>query len=296
MAPIYEVSYKVSEKESKVMETFGIGKRRSDLEDLGKLKIETLKVEAPIPQTAKPTIQQVAELDTSNWIIIPADFVEGKYGDGDIIIDPARLTYGPAIERVAKELDLDLRNTATDSLDRDFIGCIKWQPAMNLNLATGNETPGLILANDFLRFLNQGIRGDVKVHTQTKRLDNKDVESIYLDIVGVKSPWRAEWYDTAFEEENRIFYVLTQDKNKREKLVGGLREDRTISLEAWTENPTKQGLPRANIKEGNLYYRVHRDGSVAGFVASSDGAGLGCGRVPAGRDSNRGVRAAKQLK
>ena len=70
-----------------------------------------------------------------------------------------------------------------------------------------------------------------------------------------------------------------------------------ISLDSWLKNPTKQGLPRSNVAEGDLSYWHPRDQSVAWFDANSGGADLNCGgRNPSYWVSDLGVRAAKQLK
>ncbi len=117
---------------------------------------------------------------------------------------------------------------------------------------------------------------------------------VYEGIIAVRSPWR-EWIDAAFEQRDGGLYVLTGNKTKSEKLNGGLIEDRTpgISLESWIKNPTRQGLPRANVKDGNLYYWRPRDGAVAWFDADSDRSSLGCDWDPTDSSAFLGVRAAK---
>ncbi len=128
--------------------------------------------------------------------------------------------------------------------------------------------------------------------------ENKEYQAILEEIVGFRNSWRAENLDDYFVKEGDKWYDLTQNKTHKEKLNPCLMEDKTpgISLESWLSNPTKQGLPQANVKGGDLYYWNPREGSVAGFDAVSVGACLGCGRYPSYRGSSLGVRAAKQLK
>jgi hypothetical protein len=126
---------------------------------------------------------------------------------------------------------------------------------------------------------------------------NQEYQEILRDLVEVKSPWRSEWFDTAFKQGERGLYILTQNKSKKEKIRGGLREDKTpgINLEHWLENPTNQGLPKSNVPQGDLYYWGPINGSVARFGAGSGRALLDCDGGPSSAGSDLGVRAAKQL-
>ena len=128
--------------------------------------------------------------------------------------------------------------------------------------------------------------------------NNKEYQEILKDITEVRSPWRAEWLDAFFEKRDGELYILTQNKANAEKLKGGLMKDKTpgISLDAWLKNPTKQGLPESNVKDGDLFYWHPRNQSVAWFYANSDRANLDCDdRYPSGRNSFLGVRAVKDL-
>ena len=68
-----------------------------------------------------------------------------------------------------------------------------------------------------------------------------------------------------------------------------------IDFNEWFNNPTKQGLPKLNVKAGVLYYWYPRNGTVAGFGADSDRANLGCNGNPRGSSSALGVRPAKKF-
>lgn len=124
------------------------------------------------------------------------------------------------------------------------------------------------------------------------RTNNPD---IYEDITAVRKPTRGEWIDAFFEQRKDEMYVLTDNKTKSEKLDSYLSNDKTpgIDLESWIKSPTKQGLPKSNIKDGSLYYWAPENGCVARFYADSDRANLGCGRDPRGSYGWLGVRRAK---
>jgi len=151
----------------------------------------------------------------------------------------------------------------------------------NTHEALGNDDARMLTLPEFTEFLKY-----TKEHNP----------EIYESITKVRSPWRAEWIDAAFEQRDDGLYVLTGNKSKSEKLEGGLMEDRTpgISLDAWLgEGATKQGLPRANVKDGSLYYWYPRNGTVVRFNADPAGSYLDCDRYPSHCDSGLGVRAAK---
>jgi hypothetical protein len=154
--------------------------------------------------------------------------------------------------------------------------------------ALGKEGSRMLTLPEFVGFLNY-LRLDQ---------DNQGFQDVFSEIVGVRSPWRAEWIDAFFEQDETGFYILTQNKSQKQRLNGGLRENRFpgISLEAWLKNPTKQGLPRANVAEGDLYYGSPANGSVARFFVDSVRADLYADRNSSNRGVGLGVRAAKQLK
>lgn len=132
-------------------------------------------------------------------------------------------------------------------------------------------------------------------------------KDIYNEITQVKSPWRAEWLDADFKQKDGELYINSNHIYQGETLKpqtsqiftkNTLMKDRApgISLDSWIDSPTEQGLPSKKTESGNIYYwaPISDNNSVPRFGACSGGALLDCGRVPSGRDSGLGVRAAKQ--
>ncbi len=277
MAPIYEFSG----EESKAIEVFKIGKRRYDLEK-----------------------NQIADLDRSNWIVMPHEFTDGKYS---LEMSPTRISNCPAVEKVGKELGINYKNTSKDSLGREFIGNNNWHEALKMDLALGVKAPSLEETTDYLRLLYLGSQGKIKVYDVSgKQIESKQCEKYLVDVVKAKNPWRAEWLDADFKTKGKELHINYHVFDKNGKIIqksevldkNTLMKDKTpgISLENWIENPTKQGLPSNKTKLGNLYYWYPRDdnNSVARFSANTGRADLYCGRYPSFRVSGLGVRAAKQ--
>ena len=143
--------------------------------------------------------------------------------------------------------------------------------------------------------------------TEVLKYTRENEQDVYNEIMQVRSPWRAEWLDADFKMKDGKLYINSNhiynengDLNPQSSRIlqkNTLMKDKTpgISLDSWLENPTKQGLPRKDIKEGDLYYWNPRsnNNSVAGFDAGSDGAYLFCSWNPSDWDSDLGVRAVR---
>lgn len=131
---------------------------------------------------------------------------------------------------------------------------------------------------------------------------------IYKDITEVRDPWRAEWLDADFEVKDKKLYINYNHildsngdlipKNSEVLDKNTLMKHKTpgISLEDWLKFPTKQGFPKKNISDGDLYYWFPRsdNNSVARFDANSYVAFLNCNRIPSYTDSVLGVRAVRR--
>ena len=286
MAPIIEVSEETLRKLDSSCYTL-----RTDL--------ETKSVES-----SKQIIEPVAELDKKSWIIIPEEFTSGKYRAE---VNPARLTYCPAVEKAGKELGLKPQNTSRDSLGRDFVGNINWFESLKLNLALGVGTPDFNEFRTYGELLYQGMIEEIKVYDVSgKELSADFLRGVFDDIFGIKSPWRAEYIDADFKKGKDGLYInsnhvldangnlIPQTSEVLDKST--LMKDKTpgIFLEDYLHsNYTTQGLPKKSVIKGDFYYWYPRsdNNSVAGFGAYSDGAGLDCNGGPSVRDPGRGVRS-----
>lgn len=250
---------------------------------------------------------QIADLDRSNWVVIPYDFTKGKYS---LEISPERISYNSAVEKVGKELKINYKNSSKDSLGREFVGNNNWSDSLKLNLTLGLETPCVEDNKDYLKLLYLGSQDKIKVYDVSgKQLDSKLCEKYLLDSIGVMSPWRAEWLDADFKlKDNQLYINYNHKLDEKRNLIpknseildkNTLMTDKTsgISLDDYIlKNHTNQGFPNKKVKSGDLYYWYPRsdNNSVARFGADSIRADLDCGRGPSDRGANLGVRAAKQ--
>ena len=248
---------------------------------------------------------QVAELDRSNWIVVPPEFTGGK----GFYIDPARLASCSAVERVGKEEFLGLnflRNRAKDTLERGYVGDITWTEALLINLGLGNSTPSIRENTDYLKLLFQGSRGEIDVYNVSGNQVEPELLGKYLqDSVGVRQPWREEWFGAEFNVKDGKLYLNYNHAHKNDSLVPEnsepLDEDtlmvfpRFISLESWFNHPTSQGLPRKNVGEGELgYARPEFNGVGRFYVCEGNGDGkaeLNCYGFRFNRENNLGVRS-----
>ncbi|MBU2503824.1 MAG: hypothetical protein KJ879_02110 [Nanoarchaeota archaeon] len=134
-----------------------------------------------------------------------------------------------------------------------------------------------------------------KEYVEFLKYSKENVPEVYEDATAVRNPWRAEWLDAFFEKGEDGIYILTRNKTEAEKLSEDtLMEDKRISRASWLENPTEQGLPRTDVKEGSLSYWYPRDGAVAWSFANSVRSYFNCDRDPSNRNSDLGVRASKK--
>jgi len=165
---------------------------------------------------------------------------------------------------------------------RSFEGW-NWQLAKDKLLSSRKRKPSI---SEFVMFLDTLRKGDA------------DMQAVYNDITVVRSPYRGCWLNASFEKKEDGFYLQKYDFDGRtvdEKLDDDtLMTDIQISLEDWLDNPTKQGLPRNNIKPGSLYYWHPRDNTVARFGAGSGRASLVCGGHPEVSVSGLGVFACAE--
>ena len=130
---------------------------------------------------------------------------------------------------------------------------------------------------------------------------NQEYQKILYEILTVRNPWRSEWLDADFKVINGKLHINYNHKTinnqlqpqNSEILEECLMEDKTpgISLEDWLDNPTKHGLPRADVKKGSINYwkPLTDNNSVAWFNANCGRAILNCNRYPSNQVSSLGV-------
>jgi len=244
----------------------------------GKIPLDKAFEEPDTPddksQQAQPTTQivPIQIKEPEKYLILPGNS-HGKYNYDNSLI---------SIERT-------LHN-------KDWFECHKEL------LKQGYHMPTIPQFVDFLNLLKSG----KAFHANGKKADSKLLENIFNDITQVRDPWRAEWLDADFKYQGKgdkkIMNVnyCHELKGKdlvpkyTEQLADYLTEDRTpgIDLNEWLKNPNIQGLPKPNIKKGELYYFAppFDNNSVARFNANSGGADLGCGGGPTSTVSGLGVR------
>ena len=242
-----------------------------------------------------PEVNQIAELDRSNWVVVPREFTKRNY---ELDVNPARLASSPAVKKVVNELELNnYKNTAKDYLGRDFVGNNNWYEFMKMNLALGVGNLDVSDLVSYASLLLSGIAGKTKVYDVSKnKLSIDTLQAYYDDRFKVCNPYRAEYFDNNFKVKGDDLYLNSVHKLENGILVpqssvildiDTLMEDRLISL----ENFTSQGLPSNKTKSGNINYWFPRkdNNSVARLNASSVRADLSCSRNPSYRDSFLGV-------
>jgi len=283
MAPIYQ--FELSEEEAE------------GFKKLGYNPVELNKKE-----------NQIAELDTSDWIVVPKKQGNKFLKDSHAFnINPARLAYGPAVEKVGKELGINYKNTAKDSLNRGFIGNNNWYQSMMLPQFLGVKTTNMNEEVDYFHFLYLGSQNKIKVYDVSgKKIDSNLCEKLLMDSIKVQSPWRANYIDADYKVGKKCSEVHSDHTfNKQGKIINyksevldknTLMEDKQIDvIDFITKNHTPQRLVSKNVPSGNFnfYYPRSDNNSVAGFDASSVRADLYCIRDPSYRDSDLGVRSVK---
>src|SRR3989344_2598729 len=161
--------------------------------------------------------------------------------------------------------------------------------------ALHNEGARMLTLIEFVDFLNLLRNGD------------DEFKRIYNEIGEVRrESWKIEWLDVDFKVIKGILHInydhrfvngILTPKNS-EPLEVCLIQDKTpgISIGDWLSNPIRQGLPRANIQDGSLYYLYPRsdNNSVARFDAGSGRAYLDCYWNQQDSYASLGVRASRE--
>lgn len=242
----------------------------------------------------------------------PQDYIllEGKsYGSGndkysypDLLVCKYRLTCSDNVKEIGKELELELKNTAKELNGRKYMGNVKWEQALKINLMLGGFTLPIMEFRDFLALLKSGKAFD----GNGKKVDSKELEMILDEIITVREPWRAEHLDADFKYENDNFYLCTNHRlvngvlepQYKKPLQACLMEDRKpgIDFNEWLKNATNQGMPKQNINKGDLWFwaQMKDNNSVASFYALSDRVYLYCYWNRSYAGGGLGVRFARK--
>ncbi len=127
-----------------------------------------------------------------------------------------------------------------------------------------------------------------KVYDGTgSKVAKADIKQLLEDILAQRAPWRAEWLDALFTEDNGIWKIKYGHQEKKGKLVARyhepleacIREDCYVNL----FSANKQGLPTRKVSKQEIYYWQPGNGTVARFLADSGrvciAAGFGSTRV-----------------
>ena len=253
---------------------------------------------APISQPITPLIPAVNISDPSSYIILPGR-KHGLYEYPDFLAAMHRLSHNSDVERAAKQLGFEVANSGTEQGGIKYIGNINREQAIKLNANLGNSTLTLRQFIDFKELLESGLVNKAMVYNGAGRqLSTADIQPIYNEIFEVRKPWRSEWLDAIFTEQNGDLFINYEHclannnltPNKSEKLEEYVTKNSWIDVSSFN----KQGLPTKKSKAQKLYYYFPVNDTVAGFCADSGWAVLGCYRNPLGSYPSLGVRAARK--
>lgn len=262
---------------------------------------------------------QIAELDKSNWIVVPKKennkFVKDSHA---FSISPARLAYSPAVEKVGKELEINYKNTSKDSLGREFVGDNNWKQSMMLPQFLGVKATNLNEEVDYLHLLYLGSQNKIKVYDNLgKQVDSKLCEKLLMDTIKPQEPWRGNWIDADYKtkliagdgevSDKKILEVHSNHSfDKKGKIINyksevldsdTLMEDKQIdAIDYITKNHTSQGQISNSVKSGDFYSYFPRsdNNSVSGLYADPDWADVDSSGNPSSGYPVVGVRAAEQ--
>jgi len=270
-------------------------------EGLDKIAEELLNKSVPVNDSS-PIVSNVA--NSKSYLILPGKNYR-NYSYPNLLVSIARLSYDDEVEKAAKKLGLSLSNTATEkTTNQGYIGNINWPESLKLNLTLDSFTLNIRQYLDFLALLKSG----KAFYADGSKTDKKVLDNILDEITAVRNPWRSEWLDADFKLKDNKLYINYKHKlvgndlkpQKNELLEDCLMEDKTpgIDLKDLLINSTSQGLPKRNVKDGDLYYYApdEDNNSVAGFGANSDWAYLDCDWYPSDSDAGLGVRRAKIMR
>ena len=247
----------------------------------------------------------IPDSEKENYMILEGREHNGtkKYEYGDLFVSLHRVGISPSIERIKSSLGFALANTAQEQDGTHYIGNINWSEALKLNLRLGGKTLNLRQGIDFLADLKDGAESRKILHYASGRvIPNHVLQRVFNEIVEVRNPYRAEWFDADFKMVRGVLHInYDHQLNVKGVLVPRFSEP----LEAYLDGQgvkvslsefNRQGLATKKNDRGEiLYWRPLPDNkSVARFVADSGRALLSCVWDPSDRNAGLGVRQVRK--
>ena len=151
------------------------------------------------------------QFDLRNYIILP-----GKQGNPDLEVSMHRLCYSKEVEKAAKEIDLiGLQNTAKELDGYGYMGNIKFEEAITLNLLLNHFTFNLGPFWDFRGLLRKGIYENKKIYDGCgRRLGDAILNKTYNEIFISISHSRGEWIGEMYKLHNNTLCSYKDYKNR----------------------------------------------------------------------------------
>ena len=261
-------------------------------------------VQDPQPNIITPATNLA---DLENYIILQRK-VHNFYEYPDMLVSMHRLGFNSDVEKAAKQLGSTLKDTAKEYEGKGpgYIGSIKWEQALKLNLLLGGETLSPRQFIDFKELLESGKAFDGK----GVKVPNSRLVQILNEIRTVRDPYRAEWLDADFKVLDKKENIVSDPKKGRLYLLsrhiiqaGVLDPQYKADIEGKYLDSNSQideksfneyGLPTKKGNGFNYWSPPKDNNSVAWFYAYSVRAGLICYGLPDDSYSGLGVRHARK--
>ena len=158
-----------------------------------------------------------------DYIILPAKD-HGSYFYPDLLVAQHRLQYDQDVARLANVLHLKDMEMSQENNGVTFISNINWEQALKLNLELGNITLNPRQFIDFLILLKEFLDKKKNVYNGLgKIVDDAKILQIYDELIGQRSPYRAEFLDAEFKKIDGKLHVNYNHKNVNGNLLERIR-------------------------------------------------------------------------
>jgi hypothetical protein len=231
-----------------------------------------------VPVSDDPAVLTLLDLNPADFIFLEGK--DGKEGHPDLWAAKYRLQASPLVKIIGESAGLQLSDTAKEKNGRGYMGNINQEQALRLNLLLGGRTINAKIATELFEVLLSRKAYD----GNGKKIKDSEQDFILDEIVGVRGPVRAEWYEDSFKSKNGELILMKNYILQNGVLVPSyvnplqpcLMQSKApgISFKNWVENANNQGWPRENIENGGFHYWPPTNETVAGFRADSDWAVL----------------------